>query len=275
MSRGSTRAGLALAIPALAISVLAISELTLLVACASEAPPRAAVSDFVPSDGMQEIRYLVDGVERRATLFAPPGRDPHAKLPLIVYLHGMGERGDAQEHVRHGLGKAIAAAPERFRGFVLMPQCPKDQLWVAADQAWARGLADGASHIDAALDWAFAKLPVDREHVTLTGLSMGGFGTLIAGARRAADLTALCAICGGGRVEDAAVLATRPVWLVHGDADRTVPVEQSRRIADAIRAVRADAPLRLTEYPGVGHNSWDRAYADPALIEFLFSGELR
>jgi len=253
-------------------AIAAIVGCSALAACASAPAPAPSLT---LQDGMQEIRYRVGDVERRAMLWAPPGRDPRAKLPLVVYLHGKGERGDALEHARYGLGKAIVRNPERFTGFVLLPQCPSDRLWVAVEQSWAKGLRGGAEHVDAALDWALAKLPVDRSHVTLTGLSMGGFGTLVSGARRAADVTALCAICGGGRIEDAAVLARKPVWLVHGDADTTVPVEQSRRIAAAITAVRPDAALRLTEYQGVGHNAWDRAYADPALIEFLFTGVLR
>jgi predicted peptidase len=246
------------------IALLLLSSLGF-AGCANQPPAKT-----FGEPGMREIEFQVDGRPRRAGLFVPDRVVPPSGLPLVIYLHGKGERGDGLEHLAHGLGKAIRRDPARFAGFVLLPQCPADRLWVAVDQPWAVGLPGGEAHIDAALAWALANLPIDRSRITLTGLSMGGFGTLMYGARHADTFAALAAMCGGGRAADAAVLASRPVWLVHGDADMAVKIEESRKIAAAVRAVRADAPLRLTEYPGVAHNCWDRAYADPELIEFLF-----
>ena len=248
-----------------------LASLMVTVACAG---PRSGGSLDRPRPafpaGLQEIALLVDGAPRRAALFVPEGLDPDEPAPLVLYLHGKGERGDSMEHVKHGLGKAIAAHPERFRGYVLLPQCPADRLWVAVDQPWATGLPGAEAHIDAALAWATWNLPIDRRRIVLTGLSMGGFGTLIYGARHAEQFAALAALCGGGFVEDATVLGSLPVWLIHGGADGAVKVEQSQRMDAAIRASQPSAPVRLTVYPGVGHNCWDQAYADPEVIDFLF-----
>ena len=217
--------------------------------------------------GLHEVRYQVGGRTRHAGLFVPARRDDDS---LVVYLHGKGERGDAMEHVAYGLGKAIAARPERFTGFVLLPQCPRDRLWVAVDQPWSEGLPGAEDHFDAALDFAERELRVPSSRTALTGLSMGGFATLMFGADRVARFAAFAALCGGGRTRDAAVLADRPVWLVHGSQDPAVLPQESRRMATAIRSARPDAALRLTEYADLAHNCWDRAYGDPELVAFLF-----
>jgi predicted peptidase len=151
----------------------------------------------------------------------------------------------------------------------LMPQCPGDSVWVSLAASWARDLPSAADHVDAALSVALRDYRVDEARVALTGLSMGGFGTLIHGAATIDRWCALVAVCGGGRDEDATALARRPLWLLHGAADPIVPKELSLAVHDSVRA--AGGNVKLTLYEGVGHNAWDRAYRDPAVIEFLLA----
>jgi predicted peptidase len=220
------------------------------------------------------LPFEVDGRQRRAAVWLPPGFDPHREWPLLVYLHGYGERGDAMEHVPVGLGRTLAAHPERYPGIVLMPQCPTDLVWVVVDQPWAVGHGSAESHVDAALEAALGQLPIDRRRIALTGLSMGGFGTFVYGAPRAERFCAFLAVCGGGRAEDAARFVGRPFRVFHGDADDVVSVELSRQMVAAMRDAGAREELHYVEYPGVGHVSWDLAYGDPEAAAFLFSHRL-
>lgn len=218
---------------------------------------------------LHEITYAVDGSSFRAALYVPAEYDKaQADWPLIVFLHGLGERGDdnvAQTSV--GLYPAIRANPARFPCLVLLPQCPDDRVWTTLAADWAKELPPATDHIDAALEAVVSGWRVDRARIALTGLSMGGFGTLIHGATTIDRYCALVAVCGGGREEDASRLATKPLWLIHGGSDPIVPVRTSREMFEAVSAVGGEVKLDI--YDGVGHDSWNRAYGDPRVIEFL------
>ncbi len=216
-----------------------------------------------------DVRFEVEGAPRRAALYVPAGYEASdSRWPLIVFLHGLGERGDdARAQTTVGIYSAIKAHPERFPCLVLMPQCPLDRVWVTLSASWANGIPDAEDHIEAALAATLAQYRVDPSRIALTGLSMGGFGTLVYGAKHVDRYRALVAVCGGGRAEDAAALATRPLWLLHGDADPIVPPQSSQDMHDSVKAAGGD--VTLTFFPGVGHNSWDRAYEKPEVIAFL------
>ncbi len=190
-------------------------------------------------------------------------------FPLVVFLHGYGERGtDGVKQTQQGLGKLLAANPERFVGcLVLLPQCPGDSVWSRNDQAWAKGKPDAEGLIDESLRQTLTDYVVDFDRISLTGLSMGGFATFLYGARRVETFSALVPLCGGGDPQDAQRLARRPVWAIHGTADRTVAIEESRQMVQALRD--AGGTVIFSEYAGVGHNCWDRGYADPEVWSFL------
>jgi predicted peptidase len=147
----------------------------------------------------------------------------------------------------------------------------------------------------AALDASIKEFHGDRKHVYLSGLSMGGFGTWELAARNPGRCAAIVPICSGVQplrdwpqlrvtlvddpkttgpfAEVARRIGATPVWMFHGDADQAVPVEQSRHMAQALKA--AGGSVKYTEYPGVNHNSWDKAYAEPELVPWLLSQSLR
>ena len=199
----------------------------------------------------------VNGVARRYMVYVPHDYTPDKAWPLVLFLHGAGERGDdglLQSDV--GLGHAIRKNPERFPCLVVMPQCPKEVWWHQVPE-----------HMDTVLADVLKAYNVDPARVYLTGISMGGFGTWIYGAAHTDIFAAFMPICGGGNPADAAKLATRPIWAFHGADDSSVPPSKSREMVEAVRNAKGN--IQYTEFPGINHNSWDSAYGDANAIAWL------
>jgi predicted peptidase len=215
-------------------------------------------------------------IEFGCRLLAPVKIEPGRKYPLVVFLHGAGERGaDNVLQLKYlPAWLAVPAARERHPCFVLAPQCRMDERWV--DVSWADKTsipraAEPTTDLRAVMAMLEAVLndePIDPDRVYLTGISMGGFGTWDLASRMPDRFAALLPICGGGDERTAARIAGIPTWVVHGDADKAVPVERSRTMVEAVKA--AGGTVKYTEYEGVGHDSWTPAYRDPATLEWLF-----
>lgn len=191
-------------------------------------------------------------------LFTPKAANKDAKLPLVLFLHGAGERGnDNAAQLRHGLRTLIADANQTERpSFVVAPQCPRGVWW----------------NVDLLLELTHSLLAqpgVDLDRVYVTGLSMGGFATWQLIGRQPELWAAAIPVCGGGEPATADKLTTLPIWAFHGDADKTVPPEQSQRMIAAIR--KAGGEPKYTEYPGVGHDSWTQTYANAEVHAWLFA----
>jgi predicted peptidase len=218
----------------------------------------------------------------RYRLLEPPqgisgaSRPPGGKVPVVLFLHGAGERGSDNEQQLKYLPTWLAepAARERYPCFLVAPQCRSDHRWV--EVAWndrastpqaAIPTTDMAAAV-AALEATLALEAADPRRVFLTGLSMGGFGAWDLAARMPERFAALLPICGGGDERTAPRLVDLPVWCFHGDADTAVPVERSRRMIAALEA--AGGSLKYSELPDVGHDSWTPAYRDPAVLDWLF-----
>ena len=199
-------------------------------------------------------------------------------VPVLLFLHGSGERGDDNRaQTRVGLGPALLRDPPPWPLLAVFPQLPAGACWSGAH----------ANAAIAILDDACMRAGGDRTRVALTGLSRGGYGVWELALRWPQRFRALVPVCGGitAPPHDAALriamladaadpfaaaaarLAHLPCWLVHGARDAVVPVEQSRRTAAALQA--AGAPVRYRELPEAPHNVWDAAYADPALWRWL------
>lgn len=204
------------------------------------------------------------------------------RVPLIVFLHGAGERGtDNQSQLKHFVSKAAEESFQRSHPcFVLAVQCPPNEWWAPIDLAALRQRGE-SPHFAAqptaamaavikAMDQVLASRPIDSSRVYLTGLSMGGFGSFDLAARRPEVFAAVLPICGGGDPETAARIQHIPFCIVHGADDPIVPVVLSQRMRDAL--VAAGAPPRYEEPTGVGHVSWGAAYSgDPgSALEWMF-----
>lgn len=189
-------------------------------------------------------------------LYRPPGYERRKPWPLVLFLHGMGERGTDLALVPvHGLARRIAAGDE-FPFVAVMPQCPPDSFWHEQLDA-----------LEALLDHTQETLNVDTRRVYLTGLSMGGFGTWLLAAHCPQRFAAIAPVCGGGIPWTAARLKDVPVWAFHGSQDTLVHPRESKRMVQAVKD--AGGTARLTLYPGVGHDSWTQAYANPKLYSWL------
>lgn len=209
-------------------------------------------------------------------LLKPQGYEASRKYPLVIFLHGAGERGDDNEkQLIHGMGEfASEAVREKYPAFVLAPQCPTGQVWGGLSRLAKNPTPpDQLSPALAATLQVVAQLQrefaIDEKRIYITGLSMGGYGTWDALAKRPELFAAAVPICGGGRPETAARFKDVPIWAFHGADDRTVPPERSREMIEALKA--AGGEPKYTEYPGVGHNSWVRAYRDMELYAWLFA----
>lgn len=224
----------------------------------------------------------LNGETYRFQVYVPHNWTKQQKWPVILFLHGAGERGDdglAQTDV--GIGTAIRKNAARFPAIVVMPQCRKE-IWWPDDKMQAQALQ--------ALEQSIKEFNGDRARVYLTGLSMGGYGTWAMAAKKTGKFAAYVAICGGvahPSRKDLAVavppgsepyafvaqqIGSTPVWIFHGDADAVVPPEESRKMHEALKA--AGGNVKYTEYPKVNHNSWDRAYAEPELLKWLLDQKL-
>ena len=190
----------------------------------------------------------------------PAGRMPGTGWPVILFLHGAGERGtDGLRQTTVGIGPALTRFPWRYQAIVVMPQCPPGVQWSPPE------LEGALSALDAVVESA----RVDEHRVYLSGVSMGGFGAFALAARYPSRFAAIVPICGwGDPVTMARPLARMPMWVFHGADDEIVPVTHSREMVAAIRAA-GNAALRYTEYRGVAHESWDMAYAEPELPGWL------
>ena len=179
------------------------------------------------------------------------------KPALVIFLHGSGERGsDLKLLHKNNLPKRLDAMAD-VPYVAVAPQCPAGKRWDDVDQ------------LDQFLDHLLATLPVDRDRVVLTGLSLGGMGTWKWGAARPRRFAALAPVCGAGDVATVGALKGMPIWAFHGDKDKAVPYERGKAMADA--AQKAGADVKFTTYPGVGHDSWVQAYAEPEFDKWVLS----
>ena len=188
-------------------------------------------------------------------LFVPKGYGEEKKLcPMILFLHGAGERGDDLELLKDtGLPETLEKKKD-LPFVVISPQCPRDDWWT--NQALIELLDDVEQRYD-----------VDRKRVYLTGLSMGGFGTWSLAMAHPDRFAAIVPICGGGEPIVARKLKDMPVWVFHGAKDSAVPLERSRVMVDAIK--KQGGNVKFTVYPDAGHDSWTRTYNNPELYKWF------
>ena len=216
-----------------------------------------------------------EAIEFRSQVLPPPVVEQGRRYPLVLFLHGAGERGRDNEKQLEYLPTWMAepSLRERYPCFLIAPQCRDGERWVDVSWADKKSLPQGPPSTDlraaiALIDHVIAHEPIDPDRVYLTGLSMGGYGTWDLAARQPERFAAILPICGGGDETTAPRLARLPIWCFHGDADTVVPVERSRNMIAAVRA--AGGCPRYSELPGVGHDSWTPAYRDPAVLQWLF-----
>ncbi|MGD2095148.1 MAG: prolyl oligopeptidase family serine peptidase [Phycisphaerales bacterium] len=190
-------------------------------------------------------------------LFLPEDYGKEEKQwPLMMFLHGAGERGSDLNKVKvHGPPKIVEYKKD-FPFIVISPQCPEDDWWPEKSEVLINLLDDIVAQYD-----------VDTERIYLTGLSMGGFGTWALAYKYPERFAAIAPICGGGGRFMAYKLKDMPVWVFHGAKDKVVPLKESEDMVDAIREYGGSA--KLTVYPEAGHDSWTETYDNQELYEWF------
>ena len=224
-----------------------------------------ARADDKPKTGFIDKTFKNDdGTESPYVVFVPHGYDGKKEYPTILFLHGAGEtknpnaKKDGKMPVEVGIGPAIKKREKEFPFIVVVPR--------AEGFGWG---ADGknAKRALAMLDEVQKAYKTDAKRQYLSGLSMGGMGTWSVAAAHPDRWAAIVPICGRGDTKTAEKMKDIPCWCFHGDADASVKVEGSREMIEALK--KAGGKPKYTEYPGVGHNSWDKAYGTDELYTWL------
>jgi len=238
--------------------------------------------------GFLDRTLSLQGITYKYQVFLPDNWSSQQKWPIILFLHGADERGsDGLLQTQVGLPTAIRKERSRFPAIVVIPQCLAGHWW---SESSMENLAL------AALAVATDEFSGDPKRTYLTGLSMGGYGSLAIAVKYPHKFAAIAPICGGivlpehfrqmhpdleksaypddpkSYADVAAKIGKTPIWIFHGGSDDTVPVEGSRKLNEALKAAGGD--VHYTEYPGVGHNSWDKAYAESEVMTWMLSKSL-
>lgn len=260
------------------IECFALAVLLFLVAVAAPALA-ATVDDFLPGTFTDS-----KGLTLRYRLFVPADYDPAIRYPLVTFLHGHGQRGD--DNVKHvTAGALLWTQPETQKShpaFVLAPQSPANDGWGRPEGYRGYPASSPVHALFELLDDVERRFSIDPARRYITGQSAGGHGSLLAMKRQPRRFAAAILVCPAGEpgrfpdippeTEGVGVVAGIehiPLWFFHGTADDVVPADLTRQRVDALR--KAGGAPRLTEYPGVKHDAWHRAYAEPELVEWLFA----
>jgi predicted peptidase len=254
-------------------SLLLLSALLLGVGC-MHAPSKPETGHFV------EKQLQLDDTVHRYQVFVPSREAGGRHPPVILFLHGSGERGDDnQRQTEAGLGPHIRQHLADFPAIVVFPQAPQGQSWSGSTARMA--LAE--------LQASVREFHGDDDRIALTGISRGGYGVYELALMESRLFAALVPVCGGITHPDmdetvqvegvakapdpfaaaAARLQHLPMWIFHGAKDKVVTPDQSRHMVEALRKIGGN--VRYTEFAEAGHNAWDPAYATPELWTWLFA----
>ncbi len=208
----------------------------------------------------QVTTYMTERPTLPYAVYLPEGyeNDESKQWPLLIFLHGAGERGnDLQAVYRHGPLREVREGRE-FPFVVIAPQIDGQHYWACY-----------AETLNTMLDGWLKEYRIDPARVYLTGLSMGGTGTWMWGMMNPERFAAVMPICGTGICWCAGNLKDVPVWVFHGDADVTVPIEESYSMVERLNA--CGGQVTLTVYEGYGHDSWTDTYCREDVYEWLLS----
>ena len=238
-----------------------------------------AFSQSFPS--FEKKEFLKGGDTLCYRIQYPLGYDAGKKYPLVLMMHGAGERGSDNEAelVWGGSLFADSAVRMKFPAIVVFPQCGTDDFWANLSFAPTDSIkfhmrSDSAPKkamglVMHLLDELAGSGHVDTKRIYVGGLSMGGMGTFELLWRKPGFFAAAFPICGAGDPAQVGLYARKfPIWVFHGGADPVVPVANSRLMVGALK--KAKAKVTYTEYPGVGHDSWKNAFAEPGLLPWVF-----
>lgn len=239
-----------------------------------------AQDDQAWKEKYEKLAFEDDGERLHYRWFMPEVAEG-TKVPIIIFLHGAGERGSDNEVTLVHAAKDLVSplVQDRQPCAILIPQCPTDKRWV--EVPWSDDTHETPSEpsgpmrlvVELVKQYVEQK-PIDERRIYVTGLSMGGFGTWDLLARYPEHIAAAVPVCGGGDSREEVVrrFAETPIWAFHGGDDGVVKPERSRAMIEALKSVGGEP--RYTEYPGVGHDSWTQTFSNGELYDWLFQQRL-
>jgi predicted peptidase len=207
------------------------------------------MNKFLTDPNMNYSLHIPDGYKRGT----------NKKWPLIVFLHGMAQRGKSLQHITSiGLPDKIKSIPD-FPFFIITPQCPARTYWDRAKPALK---------VKTIIDTVINYYSIDKHRIYLTGFSMGGFGTWYIASEFPDTFAAIAPICGGGNPEMVKNIAHIPTWVFHGKKDRVVSVNKSYEMVAKLKTMNK-AVVKFTIYPEEAHDCWDTVYSDTNLYDWF------
>ena len=213
---------------------------------------------FKPGTQVEQVfkKEIKKKVSMKYLIYLPENYAKNKEWPLMLFLHGAGERGDDLNKVKvHGPPKLVSNG-RKFPFILVSPQCPRDNWWPK--------LTTELNHL---IDEIVEKYAVDKNRIYLTGLSMGGYGTWALASEFPQKFAAIAPVCGGGEPYFAWRMRDIPTWIFHGAKDPVVPVARSEEMAAAMK--KAGADIKFTVYPDAGHDAWTETYDNPKLYEWF------
>ena len=238
-------------------SILSMTFVLIGAGCASQGKQLQVLKGQNPQSFTKEIRKIV----KTNYLLYLSDEYPESKKewPLILFLHGAGERGNDLEKIKtHGPPKLIENEGKKFSFVIVSPQCPEDDYWNSKHQI---------DTIIALLNEIVSRYRIDKDRIYVTGLSMGGHGTWSLALEFPDRFAAIAPICGRGDSEKAARICHLPVWNFHGAKDDIVPLKWSENMVDALK--KAGGNVKFTVYPDAGHDSWTETYSNSELYDWF------
>ncbi len=207
-------------------------------------------------------------------IYVPASFSAGKKVPLVLFLHGAGERGDDNlKQLKHGVTNILNFVQKTGEAIVIAPQCPANKRWVEVDWNTQTHSMPAEPSLPmklvlALLEDVLQKYPVDQNKLYVTGVSMGGYGTWDLIQRRPKLVAAAIPICGGGDPALAPMIKNVNIWIFHGGSDTVVPVVRSQNMYTALKA--CGGHVQYTEYPNVNHDAWTRTYANADVLTWMF-----
>jgi predicted peptidase len=244
-------------------------------------PFQALSQDSIETGEYLERMVVVDGDTLKYRIMYPEGFDESKKYPLVLFLHGAGERGnDNNRQLVHG-SKLFRDSLAKYPAVVIFPQCPRDSYWANIDRERNDNGRlrfsfyddrDATPQLAMVMDLVRTTVNegyIDEDRVYVGGLSMGGMGTWEILWQMPGIFAAAMPICGGGAPSTASRMRDVPIWAFHGRRDDIVPAYLSARMVTAVQS--AGGKAKITIYPEANHNSWDPAFAEPEFLSWMFS----
>ena len=205
-------------------------------------------------------KEISDNIQVKYLLYLPEDYQKSKNdWPLILFLHGAGERGNHLKKVEWiGPPMLIAKKGKHFPFVIVSPQCPENDWWNSESQI---------DVLNALLDDIVSQYQIDKDRIYITGLSMGGYGTWQLALDYPNRFAAIAPICGKGTPEDAGKIKHLPVWVFHGAKDDVVPLKHSEEMVDALKKIGEN--VKFTVYPDTGHDSWTETYNNSELFDWF------